>query len=55
MCSYACTFEEEVILATVNCFSLWNTLAAIPPEPIFHGIAVGTLGKTGLFPESAEI
>lgn len=55
VCSYACTFEEEVILATVNCFSLWNNLAAIPSELLFHGIAVGTLGKTGLFHESAEV
>lgn len=58
VCSYACTFEEEVILATVNCLSLlslWNNLAAIPPEPIFHGIAVGMLGKTSLFHESAEV
>lgn len=55
VCSYAWTFEEEVILATVNCLSLWNNLAAMPPEPIFHGIAVGMLGKTGLFHESADV
>lgn len=55
VCSYACTLEEEIILATLHCFSLWKNLAAIPPEPLFHGIAVGTLGKTGLFLESVEV